>query len=193
MRSYRLSRVIVVILLLSTSVSSSTRMFNGPTIEAAAGTFRANEICVDFVASLSAGEFFDGLQRVQVGSVVSFRKHNLLVKEFPDRITLEIKAGVRRCDRPTGAPIDPTIGSDLMRSLEFRAEWSHGKDSRNAQITSINSSRPSLQEMRNIWDYVITIDSHEVQITDNLVISMSSVNGNLQRRFVVSLTDTPTH
>ncbi len=63
---------------------------------------RVDDTCMVFSASMTADDFFDGLVRTETSKGPEFHKGSLVVKDFPDRLFLELRASVFKCSANPG-------------------------------------------------------------------------------------------
>ncbi len=59
--------------------------------------FRSGDTCVAFVATVESGEFFHGLQTLEIAGGREFRKKSKKIETFPEKLTVEIEAAVDTC------------------------------------------------------------------------------------------------
>src|SRR5579862_6299823 len=58
-------------------------------VPVSAGQIRDKDVCINFSPVMTAGDFFDGLQRHETASGDQFRKNSQVVTTFPDQITVQ--------------------------------------------------------------------------------------------------------
>ncbi len=147
---------------------------------------RFRNTCIFFNVSLTAGDFFDGLHRINTPTGAHFRKRERTIDYFPDQILVEIRADVSICDTPEIVVLPVAI--EFMRSLRFEAKWKRESELRPIEDPSIERSQLPFGEMtRSVWLYKLTIQSKEVPLGDHLVITLITKGGERLARFSARL------
>src|ERR1700683_2943428 len=67
-------------------------------IPVTSGQIRDGKTCINFKPVMTAGDFFDGLQRRATASGDEFLKNSRIVRTFPDQITVQIQTSITVCD-----------------------------------------------------------------------------------------------
>ncbi len=143
--------------------------------------------CVFFTASMTAGDFFDGLRRIKTPTGAEFRKGSSVVDHFPEKISVEIRGVVTKCSENPREVLVPGLAADFMSSLRFEAQWGRGSEFQPAENLSAQTSPRPLSKLKNIWTYTVTIPSKDVPLTDHLVVSVLSKEGKKVTRFSARL------
>src|SRR5277367_6478264 len=101
----------------------------GPIVEykevvpVSAGQIRDKDVCINFNPVMTAGDFFDGLQRQETPSGDQFRKSSQVVTTFPDQITVQVHTAVAVCD---AALYTPAPLPSFFNGLQFKVQWKRG-------------------------------------------------------------------
>lgn len=147
---------------------------------------RFRNTCIFFYVSLTAGDFFDGLHRINTPTGAHFRKGERTIDYFPDKILVEIRADVSTCDTPEIVVLPVAI--EFMRSLQFEAKRKRETELRTIGDLSIERSQLPFGEMtRSVWLYKLTIQSKQVPLGEHLVIDLITKDGKRLARFTVRL------
>ena len=87
------------------------------------GQIRDGKTCINFNPVMTAGDFFDGLQRRETMSGDEFLKNSQMVRTFPDQITVQIQTSITVCDADiyTAAAVP-----SFFNGLRFKAQWKRG-------------------------------------------------------------------
>jgi hypothetical protein len=136
-------------------------------------------ICFVLVGSMSAGDFFTGLRRIDTPNGVEFRKGSSMMERFPSEISVRIAAdGIACPDKPGGENM-PVPSADLANSMRFEASWKRGMQLRPVETLSVKG--PAIEkgwipwaEPYPMWIYELKVVSKDVPLTDHLVISLYS-------------------
>jgi hypothetical protein len=62
------------------------------------GQIRDGKTCINFNPVMTAGDFFDGLQRRETAAGDKFLKNSQEVRSFPDQITVQVQTSITICD-----------------------------------------------------------------------------------------------
>jgi hypothetical protein len=138
---------------------------------------------VGIVALVHAGDFFQGLQRVEVGHETQYWKGTDQICCFPSSLMVEIRAAVGKPLRKAGVKYEvPSEAVDLLSSLEFDAQWKKGMELERVVGFSVQKStetNPSIKKSSwdTVWVYKLTIPSQNRPLTDHLIISVRDRKG----------------
>jgi hypothetical protein len=147
------------------------------------GEVRRGDTCVTFEPILQAGDFFEGLQRLDLPSGPMYRKNSSQVTTFPTFLQIDVHVNIHECDSNlyTSAP-----SPDFVAGMKFRAQWKRDLDMRPANFT-IESVPLNLEEGDNRLLYVLRIKDQNVPLTDHLIISVWTDRGKLLSRMSARL------
>jgi hypothetical protein len=137
-------------------------------------SYDMNGTCLYFAAFMTSDDFFDGLRAINDSSGRRFFKGTKELKQFPDELTIQIKALGAECSK--GRLIRPTNSESPMRSLKFRLKWKDGLRERSANSSQVKvyppSSTDTVNDGNSIWLYELTVNSNEIPLTDHLVLEI---------------------
>jgi hypothetical protein len=147
------------------------------------GEVRRGDTCVTFEPFLSAGDFFEGLQRLDLPAGPMYRKNSELVTRFPTYLMIELFVNIHQCDSNlyTSAP-----SPEFVAGMKFRAQWKRNLDMRPADVT-IEKVPLNVGEDDNRLMFVLRIKNEDVPLTDHLIISVLSDQGKLLSRMSARL------
>jgi hypothetical protein len=152
------------------------------------GLVKFEDTCISFHASMSADDFFDGLERTETPRGPQFRKNSRILSNFPDDTSVEIWAYVERCSRQELRDLVPASATEFMRSLRFEAKWKRGVEFRSVEKLSIETSPPSWNETGvSPWIFTLMMASKNVPLSDSLVVAVISEDGKKVASFSARL------
>jgi len=168
--------------------------------------FRFEDGCTMLMGSVSAGDFFDGLQRKEKGFAVQFRKNSSPVTQFPETILLGIYVYIQRDLRlcaalrfPATAPLVPTRLGEVLDAPRFIVKWKTGMKLRSAKTSNAgwrNATVADRAEKKlplsslpdgDVWIYELSVQSSDVPLTDSLVVELLTGQGNTLVRLAARL------
>lgn len=146
---------------------------------------QTNDGCVTLGATMSAGDFFSNLLKIQAGNTVEFRKGSDVMTTFPGEIIITLHGWDNRTDTNCkGKSVLMTSGDvTLMDSLQFKAFWQRDSEKRDVAKLSINRATNSMTD----WVYTFWIRSGSVPLTDHLVVWVLDSNGHRVATFTSAL------
>ena len=168
------------------SEQTRTRVYEKEVLVALHEFVRFRKTCIFFYVSLTAGDFFDGLRRINTPTGAHFSKGERTIDYFPDQILVEIRADVRVCD--TTEIVVLPVAVEFMRSLQF--EVKRKRESELRPIGGLSSERSQLpfgEMTRSVWLYKLTIQTKQVPLGEHLVIDLITKDGKRLARFTVRL------
>lgn len=148
------------------------------------GQIRRGNVCVNFIPVLQAGEFFNGLERVDNAQRSEFRKNSFVVTNFPDFMTIEINIRVEDCDADVYTPVKTP---EFVMGMHFRVEWKRGLDLRPVVNVSVERMPVMMEQGDNRMLFVVKIRDHDVPLTDHLILSVVGADGKLMSRMSARL------
>jgi hypothetical protein len=148
-------------------------------VPVSAGQIRDKDVCINFNPVMTAGDFFDGLQRHENASGDQFRKNSQVVTTFPEQITVQVQTTVTVCDADlyTPAPLP-----SFFNGLQFKVQWKRGLAMRSVAQVVVQRVVFASQEGDNRLMFLLKIRDHNVPLTDHLIISVMSPQGKLLTR-----------
>lgn len=133
--------------------------------------------CLTLTSSMSAGEFFKGLRRIDKRKGPEYRKGRRPIKHFPDKLLVELVGRTTRCPRTLRVPlVKIAVASvkELMDFLHFEVEWATDLRSRPADITEIGKAQKHHTKVGTHWSRTLAIRTTNVPLTDRLRVILVS-------------------
>jgi len=158
-------------------------------------TLTDGNLCVPLEASLTSGDFFDGLEAAETPSGRKFHKNSEEITEYPDEITLLVRARTD-CSTSPYDPADPMNSKrikDFILSLSFSLDWQTQLDRKPIEGFSSDLLPPpspvvaEQEQSAPAWSYILTLNTKDVPLTDHLVITVHSEADKLVTRMAVHL------
>jgi hypothetical protein len=143
------------------------------------GQVRDGNVCVNFGPVMTAGDFFDGLQRHETPSGDEFRKNSRVVQNFPEQITVQVQLSISVCDADIYTPA-PAPG--FVNGIRFKAQWKRGLAMRPVEQFAIQRVAITSEEGDSRLLFLLKIRDKNVPLTDHLIISVISPQGKLLSR-----------
>jgi len=143
------------------------------------GQVRDGNVCVNFGPVMTAGDFFDGLQRHETASGDEFRKNSQVVRNFPEQITVQVQLSISVCDADIYTPA-PAPG--FVNGIRFKAQWKRGLAMRPVEQFAIQRVAITSEEGDSRLLFLLKIRDKNVPLTDHLIISVISPQGKLLSR-----------
>jgi len=143
------------------------------------GEIREGNVCVHMGPAMSAGEFFDGLQRSETASGDVFRKDSQVVRTFPDAITVQVQVGISVCNADIYTPAPAPAFVDGM---QFKVQWKRGLAMRPVAQLRVQRIPFMAEDGDNRMLFVLKIRDKDVPLTDHLIISVISQQGKVLSR-----------
>ncbi len=143
------------------------------------GQIRDGKTCINFNPVMTAGDFFDGLQRHETASGDEFLKSSQVVRTFPDQITVQVQTSITVCDADiyTAAPVP-----SFFNGLQFKVQWKRGLAMRTVSQVTVQRVMFASEDGNNRLMFLLKIRDHDVPLTDHLIISVISPQGKLLSR-----------
>jgi hypothetical protein len=140
------------------------------------GQIRDGKTCINFNPVMTAGDFFDGLQRRETMSGDEFLKNSQMVRTFPDQITVQIQTSITVCDADiyTAAAVP-----SFFNGLRFKAQWKRGLAMRAVSQVTVQRVMFASEDGNNRLMFLLKIRD---PLTDHLIISVMSPQGKLLSR-----------
>jgi hypothetical protein len=149
---------------------------------------RDGALCIDFVGSMTSGNFFEGLEPMDTDAGRRFYSGHREITEFPEELTVEIKARVVDCSVLPPHPVNDETARKLASVINFKVDWKKGLQQRPVEGFSLKVFPPEPAPMSElapdpeVWTYLITVESKNVPITDHVIVSITSGSGKLLTR-----------
>jgi hypothetical protein len=148
-----------------------------------------NDGCVSVDGTVTSGNFFDDLKRLDTGSEFQFRKSGGLVTEYPNSLTTSIRLVGGECADTISRPPSSIFHNDSY-SLRFQVEWKDGMELRPAVLSPITahctdaSSTPIPSRDFTIPSITceMTVESQGIPLANHLIVSVFTADGKLLTR-----------
>jgi hypothetical protein len=147
------------------------------------GEVRRGDTCVTFAPEMSAADFFEGLQRLDLPSGPVYRKLNQTVTFFPTYIEVLIYVNIHQCDTDL---YTSAKAPDFVSKIKFRLQWKRDLDMRPADFT-IEQVPLNLDEGDDRMLFVMRIKDQNVPLSDHLILSVWNEQGKLLSRMSARL------
>jgi len=124
------------------------------------------------------------LHKKRSASATEFHHGRIVLDRFPDEVMVEVT--VTDC----ASPYAMSVGKDVLGSVQFAAGWRRGTDERPAGGIHVPPTRPrqSRSQSRDTFQvFELSIQSTDVPLTDQLVLTVSSREGKKIAQFVAHL------
>ncbi len=142
------------------------------------GEAQLGEVCLHFASTMTAGNFFKGLEYRKPGSgspsAGEFRKDGRIISLFPAELDILVGFHTEPCKGNNWPHLSPPEAGDLVRPLEIEASWKRGVELRPAELSAPPelTTKPTPFEKSIIWKYTFHIRARDVPLTDHLVVSI---------------------
>lgn len=153
--------------------------------------FEADGFCGTLSGSVSAGNFFKGLQRIESDQAVAFRRKSQIVRNFPDELDIAFEGPIGSC--PLSLPNSATGDSlaHFVKGLSVEAEWIDGNARKSVSNLSVTKFPPItrwyVEYETPTWRVQIQVPSKDIAITGTLVVSLDSESGHRVMNYTFSL------
>lgn len=124
------------------------------------------------------------LRKKRSGSGTEFRRGKNVIERFPDEVMVEVS--VTDCTSPYAVP----VSRDILSAMQFAAEWRRGTEERpvGGLYVPRTRSRDGLPESSDtVQIFELSIQSSDVPLSDQLVLTVSSSEGKKIAEFVAGL------
>jgi hypothetical protein len=139
--------------------------------------------CLALNGTVTSGNFFEDLKRMDIGSGFEFTRGGRVVTEYPDLLTTSIRV-IGQCAATLSNPPSSIFHGDSY-SLKFGVEWKAGMQLRPAELSSDAahctgySSVPIPKQDYTIPSITcqLTVESKGVPLADHLIVSVYTADG----------------
>lgn len=187
--------LILAWLLAQGRVSVSRPAKRGRFIGAGSEVYASGKMVANISAFLTAGDFFEGMERSTVNGLDQYRKEGRRVEAYPTEILVVVLIVPLRRDQdvPQWSKLmpDPEFGRNFAASLKFDLRWKRGFEMRSADRLSLEFRKGSSVEGlslvsgpnamhldANEWAWEMRVASKDVPLTDHLVITINARDGS---------------
>jgi hypothetical protein len=142
--------------------------------------------CFAVDGSVSSGNFFDDLKRVDAGNLTEYRKEGKVLTEYPDSVTTSIRIIGNECASGLLNPASSIFEGDSY-SMTFEVQWKDGMQLTPAMLSPAvahcvgtriitNASKGSTSTFPALT-CELTIQSRGVSLEKHLIVSVFSPDG----------------
>lgn len=144
-----------------------------------AATGRIGNSCFFFVADMTGGGYFKGLERVETAQGFALRRGTEFLEYYPDQIAIDIEGRAYECQTRMASAAPPVDKWNFMKLLWFKAVWEKDTQMRPAEKLRYDTIEPIwwLEDGRGSWMYHLTMQTKGVSLADDLVITVLSDEG----------------
>jgi len=124
------------------------------------------------------------LRKKRSASGTKFHRGKNVVERFPDEMMVELT--VTDCTSPYAVP----VGRDILGAMQFAAEWRRGTEERpvgGLYVPRTRSGEGYPESHDTVQVFELSIQSADVPLTDQLVLTVSSSDGKKIAQFVAGL------
>jgi hypothetical protein len=148
---------------------------------------RFPDSCTTIVGEVTAGDFFDRLERTDSAQGAQFSLGKEPVESFPDRFTVTIQTLAMPCPSPKPADVAPTID---ISSLKFETQWSQGGPKIVVPDSAVTLNYfPEWGERSTGHRYSFDVNRATHSLTDTLGVTLLTAKGEKVAQFKVDLRD----
>jgi len=144
-----------------------------------AATGRIGNSCFFFVANMTGGGFFTGLERLRTSEGIVLRKGPQLQKYYPEQIAVDIEGRAFECHTRVASATPPLNTWNFMKLLWFKAGWQKDSQVLPAEKLRYDTFEPVWwpPEQSRSWTYHLTMRTSGAPLTDDLLIVVLSDEG----------------
>lgn len=156
----------------------------GGTIEFGPQLLHLDDGCLALNGTVTSGNFFEDLKRIDLGSRFEYRKRGNVVTEYPESLKTSIRIEGDRCT--AGLSNSPSsIFRDDSYSVRFVVEWKDGMELRPAGMSPlvahctgyVSVPIPRRDFTIPVVTCEMTVDSKGVPLGDHLIVSVFAADG----------------
>jgi hypothetical protein len=124
------------------------------------------------------------LRKKRSASGTEFHRGKNVIDHFPDEVMVELT--ITDC----ASPYTVAVGRDILGAMQFAAEWRRGTEERPVgglyvPRTRSNDSSPESHDTIQVFE--LSIQSADVPLSDQLVLTVSASDGKKLAQFVAGL------
>jgi hypothetical protein len=122
------------------------------------------------------------LHKKRLANGTEFRRGKNVVERFPDEVMVEIT--ITDCVAPFTAP----VSREILDAIQFAAEWRRGAEQRPVSGLYVPRARSGLPTSHDtVQVFELSVQSADVPLSDELVLTISSSDGKKIAQFVAGL------
>ena len=144
-----------------------------------AATGRIGNSCFFFVANMTGGGFFSGLERLKTAEGIVLRRGTQSLKYYPEQIAVDIEGRAFECQTRMASAAPPVNTWNFMKLLWFKAGWQRDLQLQPAEKLRYDTFEPVWwpPAANHSWTYHLTMRAKGVALTDDLLIVVLSDEG----------------
>jgi hypothetical protein len=182
-----LSAILLTLLFSMSPSGASAGGGNNPTydgvIDFGPQLLHMDDGCLALNGTVTSGNFFEDLKRMETGSRFEFTKGGRVVTDYPELLTTSIRI-IGQCAATLSNPPSSVFHGDSF-SLKFGVEWKDGMQLRPAELSpdfahcTGYSSIPIPKQAYTIPSITcqLTVESKGVPLADHLIVSVYTADG----------------
>ena len=140
--------------------------------------------CLDLEGTVTSGNFFEDLKRIETGHQLEFRKNGRIVTEYPESLTTSIRIDGTQCAARSFHQPSSIFRGDSY-ALKFRVEWKEGMQLRPAILAPVVAhctgysgiAAPGQDSTLSSIVCQLKVDGKGVPLADHLIVSVFSADG----------------
>ena len=148
--------------------------------------FEKDDACVNFNAGMSAGDFFNHLERVTTSTGIVFRKQSQTIDDYPPSITVRFIATANLCSALPRLNPPPASVIPVLDSAHFIARCGKDPDEKHLQVSE-KQKHLVPGALSTKWFYTLEVHSQGCSLGEPLSIGMNSDDGMLITQFFAQL------
>jgi hypothetical protein len=124
------------------------------------------------------------LRKKRSASGTEFHRGKNVIDHFPDEVMVELT--ITDCASPYTVP----VGRDILGAMQFAAEWRRGTEERpvgGLYVPRTRSKDSSPESHDTVQVFELSIQSADVPLSDQLVLTVSASDGKKLAQFVAGL------
>jgi hypothetical protein len=158
-----------------------------------------NGVCFRIYGTMTAGEFFDGLKRMDKDDGTQFLRGTETVTKFPNSVTVSFSIRDQLCSpEEQQAGTRKYMTQKMLDDLQLSLYWKHGVELRPAKGAKEVASRVDRIEpyatalaaelpARYEWSYEFVVPSAGVSLMDSLALVFKTPDGHIAARVAARL------
>ena len=158
-----------------------------------------NGICFRIYGIMNAGDFFDGLKRIDTDKGTQFRRGTAAITKFPDFVTVSFSIRDQLC--PAGMQSVGTrkyLTQKMIDELQLSLYWKHGVDLKPVKdakeiASHVDRIQPYARSLaaelpaRYEWTFEFAVPSVGVSLMDSLAFVFRTPDGHIAARVAARL------
>lgn len=188
MRRHHLKAILLICVIGTSSIGAHARPKNISTydgvVDFGAQLLHLDRGCLSVDGTMTSGNFFDDLKRIDVRGQLEYRKRGRVVTEYPESLTTSIHIAGDRCAAAfSSSPAAIFHGGSY--SVNFKVEWKDGMQLRPAVLSPVAAHCVGYSSITTpAGNFALpsiicqmTVDSKDVPLADHLIVSIFTADG----------------